>query len=372
MTKTFMTGVAALAIAVSLLGARPASAADDPCTTRQPTELDLRSDWRCVGLADSLPDEAQPDEVELTPDQLVDLEAPHPADWDLGVAVSPDGRLFEQVLPSPTRVAETRSYRPAPDVDPEGEPATTLMAPGRSQNKLFGADNRQIRTATTSYPWRALTAVLPPGSTVSTCSGVLIGPRQVLTAGHCVHKGGGGGGSGWYRNLKAAPGMDGVNTFPNGLKNRSWYFSVKGWVNHKNPNYDYGMIVLQDRDDTAHLGWFGWRSSGHSGGIWNFGYPYYTYTCADSPRVDRQCWDHLYGDDNSVKAVWPRQLRHEADTQKGQSGSPVYKYNGGDRRVIGVHAYAGNYATRIVGKVSDNLCEWIHDSPSAYNDHECE
>jgi hypothetical protein len=50
----------------------------------------------------------------------------------------------------------------------------------------------------------------------------------------------------------------------------------------------------------------------------------------------------------------------------------MYKYNNGDRRVIAVHAYAGNWGTRVTSARSDNFCNWIHTFPSAFNDHACE
>lgn len=62
------------------------------------------------------------------------------------------------------------------------------------------------------------------------------------------------------------------------------------------------------------------------------------------------------------------------DTQPGQSGAPVYRYNGGDRRVIGVHAYGGsgeNYARVITKGAGKSLCTWIGKWPSIFRDHSC-
>jgi V8-like Glu-specific endopeptidase len=364
---TLALGALLIAVPMSVAQAAPAA---DPCLDRPPTELDQRSDWRCVGLADVASSTAQPVMGTLTEDEARRLDVTRPANWELGVAVSPDGRLYRQITLSPTGPAETRSHNPnPPDVDPEGEAGPDGQF---STDTIFGADNRVLRLSTTSYPWRAMGAILAPGASASNCSGSLIGPRHLLTAGHCIHQGGGGKGQGWFTNRKVAPGQKGIGVFPNGLKNHAWYFSVVGWFDNADPAYDYGMIVLEDRNDTAHLGWLGWRSSGHTGGHWTFGYPGWSHTCAASPSANGLCNNFLYGDDNSASLVLSKQIKTQADAETGQSGSPIYKWNNGDRRVIAVLAYHGNWGTRVTGARSSNFCDWIHTFPSAFNNHECE
>ena len=384
MTRRRLRFIPALAAGVLLVaGLLPAVSAaagpvvaEDPCRDRPPTELDRDSTWVCVGLARFTDQDARPREVVLTDEAARGLDVTRPISYELGVAVSPDGRLYRQTVPSPTGPQDVRGLNPTPpDGDSEGEPTpdrTGLAARTISPDAVYGADNREVRTSTTSYPWRAFGAILAPGATTSNCSGSLIGPRHLLTAGHCIHQGGGGKDEGWYPNRKVAPGQRGIGVFPNGLKHHSWYFSVSGWFDHADPAYDYAMIILQDRDDTAHLGWLGWRSSGHSGGLWTFGYPGWSYECADSPELSGLCENYLYGDDGTAFPILSKQIGHKADTQPGQSGSPMYQYNGGDRRVIAVHAYAGNWGTRVTGTRSSNFCEWIHKFPSAFNDHPCE
>jgi V8-like Glu-specific endopeptidase len=360
----------ALLIAVPMSVAQAAPAAEDPCRDRPLTALDQRSDWRCVGLATVAASTAQPTMGTLTEDEVRRLDVTRPTSYELGVAVSPDGRLYRQVTLSPPGLPETRSHNPnPPDVDPEGEAGTSGQF---GTNTVFGPDDRVIRTSTTSYPWRAMGAILAPGATKSNCSGSLIGPRHFLTAGHCIHQGGGGKGQGWYTNRKIAPGQKGIGVFPNGLKNHAWYFSVSGWYDNADPAYDYGMIVTEDRYDTAHLGWLGWRTSGHTGGHWTFGYPGWSYTCAASPSVPALCNNYLYGDDNTASPIYSKQIGTKADIQSGQSGSPIYKWNNGDRRVIAILAYHGNWGTRVTAARSSNFCDWIHAFPSAFNDHECE
>lgn len=350
-----------------------APAAEDPCRDRPPTALDQRPDWRCVGLATSAAPTAAPVMGDLTEEEARRLDVTRPASWELGVAVSPDGRLYRQVTLSPPGPFETRPHNPTQEnVDPEGEPVPEETQVGT--RKVFGADGRVLRTATKSYPWRVMGAVLPPGSTVSSCSGSLIGPRHLVTAGHCLHQGGGGKGQGWFTNRKVAPGQKGIGAFPNGLKNHAWYFTVSGWYDNADKAYDYGMIVLEDRYDTAHLGWLGWRSSGYFGGHWTFGYPAWWHECAASPTGDL-CDNYLYGDDSSSAFVFSKMISTKADAETGQSGSPIYKYNGGDRRVIAILAQGGslyNWGTKVTNARSSNFCDWIHSFPSAFNDHECE
>jgi V8-like Glu-specific endopeptidase len=352
------------------------SIAEDPCRDRPATELDRRTDWRCVGLATYADPSAEPREPELTEEEARRHDVIRPASWELGVAVSPDGRLYRQVSLSPTGLQDVRGNNPnPPDVEPEGEPRPESprgSSGGIGIESVWGADNRVLRLSTTSYPWRAMGAILPPGSNTSNCSGSLIGPRHLLTAGHCIHQGGGGPDAGWFPNRKVAPGQSGIGNFPNGLKNHAWYFSVVGWFDWADPAYDYAMIVLQDLDSTAHLGWLGWRSSDHDGEFWTFGYPAWWQTCAASPSANGLCNNYLYGDDNTASPILSKQIGHKADTQGGQSGSPMYKYNGGDRRVIAVHAYAGNWGTRVTSARSNNFCDWIHSFPSAFNNHPCE
>jgi V8-like Glu-specific endopeptidase len=312
----------------------------------------------------------------LTADEIRRLDEPRPASYELGVAVSPDGRLYRQTRLSPPGPQEVRSYNPnPPDVEPEGEASTTHGKAGA--NKIFGGDNRVLRLPTTFYPWRAMGSVLAPGgATTSNCSGSLIGPRHFLTAGHCMHQGGTGKNAGWLTNRKVAPGQKGIGVFPNGVKNHAWYFTVSGWFDDADEAYDYGMLVLEDRDDTAHLGWLGWRSSNQGGGHWTFGYPGFSLNCAASPSANGKCDNFLYGDDN--QAALPNignMLATEADAQPGQSGSPIYKYNNGDRRVIAVLSYESddlNWGTRVTSARSSNFCDWIHTFPSAFNDHPCE
>jgi V8-like Glu-specific endopeptidase len=369
--------VAALAVALAAVGSsaaragilaphdRAATTLDDACATRSPTLLDRRPEWRCVGLAKFHAAGDEPEELRLSPEDVKRALDDDPRD-EWGVAVSPDGRMYVQVAPDPRKQSD--ESRP---VNPDGKEADaerSVSGYRLTPFTVFGNDQRQIRLSTTSYPWRALTAILNPGSTTSRCSGTLVGPRHVLTAGHCLYRNGA-----WFPNQKVAPGMKGIGVFSNGLKNHAWYYISQGWLDGENAKNDVGMLILEDKASTASLGWFGMKVSDDAS-LWNFGYPGWWRTCAASPSPP-QCSNFLYGMDGYAEEEgWF--FEYTIDTQPGQSGSPVYLYNGGDRRVVGVHAYGDNgdgvnYAKRLKSSSIQTICSWINTWPSAYATDTC-
>jgi V8-like Glu-specific endopeptidase len=68
---------------------------------------------------------------------------------------------------------------------------------------VIGADSRTLTRNTTSAPFRYICNLELSGW--SMCSGTLVGPRTVLTAGHCL----GGSGTGPAANLRIIPGRNG-------------------------------------------------------------------------------------------------------------------------------------------------------------------
>ncbi|MCA9221940.1 MAG: serine protease, partial [Planctomycetales bacterium] len=207
-------------------------------------------------------------------------------------------------------------------------------------------DTRVRVNSTTSFPFRAA------GRIDIGCTGTLVGPRHVLTAGHRVYN---INTDQWYSRLDFTPAQNGNGSPPYGTITWRTAVAVKGWTRDHDRNYDYAMIVL-DRDIGNTVGTMGFA---HDPSLPNYnvninGYP------GDKPLG--QMW-HSYG---AIRLVQPFRIYHDCDTYGGNSGSGVYVYvnSTGVRQILGIHAYGVdgtgfNGATRINYNVFNKIREWI-------------
>lgn len=239
-------------------------------------------------------------------------------------------------------------------VDDEPFPGLDGPTPG----SVIGADGRIRVNPTTSFPYRAiaqLRVTFPNGGTYG-CTGWFIGPRTVATAGHCVYNSSYGG---WATVITAYPGKNGTST-PYGSSTAYRKFSVTGWTQSRNWNYDYGAIQLNSPLGNT-VGWFGfrWQSSNTFSGS-------YTVTGYPCDKPSGTMW--RMSDNPGIRGVNTYHLFYQIDTYGCQSGSPVYHNYSSSCSTCStaIHSYGTgqspypqyNSGTRITQSVFNNLVAW--------------
>lgn len=128
---------------------------------------------------------------------------------------------------------------------------------------VHGNDNRvQIRDVS-RFPWRASASLVITAKDGSQWVGTgwFIGTRVLATAGYCVciKNSGVPGRDGWAKSIHVIPGRDGQNA-PFGAATSTVFWSVTGWVDSGDENYDYAAVVIPT-DLGQRTGWFGFQAA---------------------------------------------------------------------------------------------------------------
>ena len=218
-----------------------------------------------------------------------------------------------------------------------------------SPESVCGRDDRIRISGTSRIPWRMICQLIitrNDGSS-SRCTGWLIGPGTVMTAGHCVYSHSAGG---WAKKIEVIPGMN-ASSRPFGSTTSSNFRSVTGWTKDAKITHDYGCIILNNKIGRR-TGWFGFANLSDASLrnllVNNSGYP------GDKPFGTQ--WFNA----GRVTKVTTRRLHYMLDTAGGQSGSPTWRLKDNKRHAVGIHAYGGcpNKSTRISKPVFDNMKKW--------------
>lgn len=245
---------------------------------------------------------------------------------------------------------ETTLYEANEENDVEASLARQIDA----IESLIGKDDRIPVKKTSNIPWKRICHLKITASNGTTFSGTgfFIGKRTIVTAGHCVYLHGHGG---WAKKIEVTPARNGSEA-PFGSFTSTSFRSVRGWVDSKARNYDYGVIQLSKTDKIpAGIGSFG-VSVFSDASILNlklintYGYP--------GDKEPGTMWGHK----RKANAVTTNTIIYDIDTMPGQSGSPVWiKKTDGSRMALAIHtngSQLGNSATRITQSVANNLLKW--------------
>ena len=218
---------------------------------------------------------------------------------------------------------------------------------------VIGPDDRVRISPCNRVPWERIAHLqIKPavGSGFYSGTGFLVGPRTLLTAGHCVFLHGAGG---WAREIMVTPARDGADK-PIPTRKAVQFRSVRGWTIGKKRICDYGAIIMPRGWSMPRPTAFAYGvlpDSAVSGSKLNLaGYP------ADK-QPKGSMWYHGRAGARATQNV----IFYQNNSFGGQSGSPVWIKRRGKRVVVGIHTNGGtdaNSATRITRDVYANIDRW--------------
>lgn len=228
-------------------------------------------------------------------------------------------------------------------------------------------------------------------------SGVLVGPRHVLTAAHTLLR----YDNGSIIRFPADPRLEvsfnpgrARGTTVNGPPRRAVtaiYLPDTDFaaiVANDNPFQDIALLILEDQEETAELGWWSMCTASdafHENASYSMaGYPWLFHTCLNDPEGDADCGGWMYVEQGCSSTPDPDLMGAfgltdtlvdtDCDSHGGQSGSPVYVSCSARPCVLGVfiastptHSLFRRVTGSVLGFFEDAICAF----PSDYAEYPC-
>lgn len=230
---------------------------------------------------------------------------------------------------------------------------------------IIGSDDRLPVHDSELYPWRMVVDLeigLQNGRQAHG-TGFMVGPRLVLTAGHCVYD---PSMFGWAREITVLPGRAGTSR-PFKEHTSSRLATVRQWRDEQQPDFDYGVIELAE-DVGEQTGWFALRCmpsmelTGQPISV--AGYP-----------IDLEAGQVMYYAQGPVSYCDDHRVHYRMDTFPAESGGPAFlSLDDGSGsltyEVVAIHtngigqpapAHLGqmNSGTRIIPELIANVQHWL-------------
>jgi len=222
---------------------------------------------------------------------------------------------------------------------------------------IIPPDDRVRITPTTSYPWSSICKlfIIAADGTPFIGTGFIIDGSHILTAGHCVYMHDHGG---WVLSIEVVPAFDdGYAPYWH-----AWVTTFRtygDWTNLQSYQHDWAFLTL-DRNVGDYTGWMGIMTADPSDPVYEgtlntAGYP------ADLDGGWYMYFDADFGAGADLYNHW-----YYMDSYGGQSGSPVWYYDGTYHYVLSIHAYGEDYlwpgtnmGTRIDSSKLSDIISWL-------------